>query len=135
VRGAKLPLEYMLAVLADENAPQARRDQMAAWAAPYCHPKLSSVVTSNTNVNYKGGGDILQIYAVPHRGRIADDGSITIDGQAVELSSIEPYAGTPGLPAPTDAPAPIEPPERLEVLEVDTSNVTVLRKRDDPSPV
>jgi hypothetical protein len=30
---------------------------------------------------------------------------------------------------------PIEPPERLEVLEVDTSNVTVLRKRDDPSPV
>lgn len=37
------PLEYMLKILADENANQARRDDMAKAAAPYCHPRLASV--------------------------------------------------------------------------------------------
>lgn len=37
-----LPLEYMLAVLRDETADAARRDDMARSAAPYLHPRLST---------------------------------------------------------------------------------------------
>jgi hypothetical protein len=37
------PLEYMLAVLRDENADTERRDEMAKAAAPYIHPRLSSI--------------------------------------------------------------------------------------------
>ena len=35
-----LPLDYMLAVIRDPNATQARRDKMAMAAAPYCHARL-----------------------------------------------------------------------------------------------
>lgn len=38
-----LPLEYMLKVMRDPRVKNARRDQMANWAAPYCHPRLTSV--------------------------------------------------------------------------------------------
>jgi hypothetical protein len=37
------PLEYMLAVLRDETVDPERRDEMAKAAAPYIHPRLSSV--------------------------------------------------------------------------------------------
>lgn len=37
------PLEYMLSVMRDQNASADRRDDMAKAAAPYVHPKLSSV--------------------------------------------------------------------------------------------
>jgi hypothetical protein len=36
------PLEYMLVVLRDESVEPDRRDRMAAAAAPYIHPRLSS---------------------------------------------------------------------------------------------
>jgi hypothetical protein len=35
-----LPLDYMLAVIRDQNATQHRRDKMAIAAAPYCHARL-----------------------------------------------------------------------------------------------
>jgi hypothetical protein len=38
-----LPLDYMLAVMRDPAVDQKRRDAMALGAAPYLHPKLSSV--------------------------------------------------------------------------------------------
>lgn len=40
------PLDYMLSVVADEEAPADRRDKMAIAAAPYVHPKAEA----------KGGG-------------------------------------------------------------------------------
>lgn len=43
------PLEYMLAVLRDAGAEQAMRFEAAKAAAPYCHPRLSSV-TMDANV-------------------------------------------------------------------------------------
>lgn len=49
------PLDYMLAILRDEDAPDERRDDMAKAAAPYVHPKLA---------------------AVDHRGKI--DGTFTV---------------------------------------------------------
>ena len=42
-RAAKLsPLDYMLAVMNDETAEEARRDRMAQAAAPYVHPKAEA---------------------------------------------------------------------------------------------
>jgi hypothetical protein len=38
-----LPLDYMLSVMSDANTDARRRDAMAVAAAPYLHPKLSSV--------------------------------------------------------------------------------------------
>lgn len=37
------PLEYMLKVMRDEKQPNDRRDEMAKYAAPYIHPKLTSI--------------------------------------------------------------------------------------------
>jgi hypothetical protein len=37
------PLTYMLQVLRDETQDHARRDDMAKAAAPYVHPRLSSI--------------------------------------------------------------------------------------------
>lgn len=37
------PLEFMLKVMRDEQAPKAERLDMAKAAAPYIHPRLSSV--------------------------------------------------------------------------------------------
>tara|TARA_R110002020_G_scaffold36894_35_gene111027 strand:- start:2534 stop:2887 length:354 start_codon:yes stop_codon:yes gene_type:complete len=43
------PLDYMLSVMRDEDAPPARRDEMAKAAAPYVHPKLASTQISGPN--------------------------------------------------------------------------------------
>lgn len=37
------PLDHMLTVLRDPNAPAERRDAMAKAAAPYCHRALKAV--------------------------------------------------------------------------------------------
>lgn len=42
------PLEYMLQVLRDDNADEARRLDAAKSAAPYMHPRLSTVDTTVT---------------------------------------------------------------------------------------
>jgi len=38
-----LPLQYMLKVMRNDKADPGRRDEMAKSAAPYLHPKLSSI--------------------------------------------------------------------------------------------
>jgi hypothetical protein len=40
---AVTPLAYMLSVMRDPEADSKRRDDMAKTAAPYVHPRLSSV--------------------------------------------------------------------------------------------
>jgi hypothetical protein len=127
----------MLSVLRDPECEQSRRDQMAIQAAPYLHPRLNAVATSNVP-GRDGGGDIniTQIFAVP-RGSVVDakTGLITTpDGAAVsDPPELRPFEGTPPLELAviTDQSAPLEPPERLPVIELDTSNVTVLRRRSD----
>jgi hypothetical protein len=41
--GGEMPLDYMLTVMRDPKVDAKRRDAMAMAAAPYLHPKLSSV--------------------------------------------------------------------------------------------
>jgi len=47
------PLEYMLGVMRDEEAPQPARLDAAKAAAPFVHPRLSAVELSGPN-----GGEI-----------------------------------------------------------------------------
>ena len=44
--GGEMPLEYMLRVMRDPNAPAKRRDEMAKAAAPFLHSKLASIESS-----------------------------------------------------------------------------------------
>jgi hypothetical protein len=61
VRGV-LPLDYMLSVMRDPNADLKRRDAMAMAAAPYLHPKLSSVdVSDKPALDGAGGQDDVSI--------------------------------------------------------------------------
>jgi predicted house-cleaning NTP pyrophosphatase (Maf/HAM1 superfamily) len=47
------PLDYMLQVMRDDQAPRERRDDMAKAAAPYVHPRLTSAeIKSDTTVRY-----------------------------------------------------------------------------------
>jgi hypothetical protein len=49
------PLQYMLRVMRDPEAPPARRDAMAVAAAPYVHSKLAQVDdTAQQNWNITG---------------------------------------------------------------------------------
>jgi hypothetical protein len=41
--GGEMPIDYMLRIIRDENAPDSRRDRMARAAAAYMHSKLSSI--------------------------------------------------------------------------------------------
>lgn len=43
LEGGESPLEYMLRVMRDSEAPLDRRDDMARAAAPYVHAKLAAV--------------------------------------------------------------------------------------------
>ena len=133
-----MPVEWMLAVLRDPQTEPQRRDRMAEIAAPYCHPRLAvtSVTTNANGRDYNGGGDIniVQIFSVPHGGRIGDDGTITLDGEVSELKSVSPYEPTPALSDQREKLAPLEPP--LPVVETEPAeNVTRLdafvRRRDD----
>lgn len=42
-KASQTPLEYMLKVMLDEGADIKRRDAMATAAAPYVHPRLTSI--------------------------------------------------------------------------------------------
>ena len=50
-----LPLNYMLTVMRNPNADEKRRDGMAMAAAPYLHPKLSSVDAKLSSASEKPG--------------------------------------------------------------------------------
>ena len=116
---------------------------MAIASAPYCHPRLAVVSTSAVpGRDHDGDINITQIYGIPRGARIDQTGAVmTIDGEAVELTTIEPFGPTPPLELTdqTAPPAPIEqPPERrLPVIEPGPDDGKVMRldtfksRRDD----
>jgi hypothetical protein len=52
------PLEYMLRIMRDEAAESTRRDDMAKAAAPYLHPRLSSIEHSGDNEAFRNAIDM-----------------------------------------------------------------------------
>ena len=47
--GGESPLACMLRVMRDEDASDARRDDMAKAAAPYCHNRLAAIEVSGSD--------------------------------------------------------------------------------------
>jgi len=85
------PLDYMLAVMRDPTASEARRDMMAKAAAPYRHPQLAAVAHRHTNAD---GSPILPtINLVIQQPRTP----------AVEANTAEAAPTTPLLPPPADS--------------------------------
>lgn len=60
------PLEFMLEILRDETQEKAARFEAAKHAAPYIHPKLSSIEASGP-----GGAPLSQVtfFQLPDNGR------------------------------------------------------------------
>ena len=52
------PLEYMLRIMRDEAAESTRRDDMAKAAAPYLHPRLSSVEHTGDTEEFRKAADM-----------------------------------------------------------------------------
>jgi hypothetical protein len=135
-----MPLEWMLAVMRDPNAEQSRRDEMAKCAAAFCHPRLGAVLNSGMMSGANGNVDVsVQVLTVP-RGAVFDakSGTVMIDGEVIsesELPKVTPFEPTHDwttTPSLTDQSE--RTPEPTPVVELDTSNVTVLRRRDDDPP-
>jgi hypothetical protein len=69
-----LPLDYMLSVMRDPAADDKRRDAMAMAAAPYLHPKLSSVDAKlSPAVPEPLPKKIEVVFVVPRRDHTRDD--------------------------------------------------------------
>jgi hypothetical protein len=126
----------MLRVLNDANADQARRDRMAESSAPFCHPRLGLVASTDAS-NSAGIIGTIHIISVP-RGAQWVDGRIVYDNGV----STPPPAFTPLQPTPDvlelPAPSAVEPdPRPLPVQpepEPDDGMVTPLaawRRRSD----
>ena len=52
------PLEYMLRIMRDEAAESTRRNDMAKAAAPYLHPRLSSVEHTGDTEEFRKAADM-----------------------------------------------------------------------------
>ena len=69
-----LPLDYMLSVMRDPVVDYKRRDAMAMAAAPYLHPKLSSVDARLSSASEKPGDvDRIQVTFVHAQPQGIDD--------------------------------------------------------------
>jgi hypothetical protein len=136
------PLDYMLAIVADANAAEHRRDDMAKASAAFVHPKLSAVATTDVA---NGGGRIcsITIVGVPHGAQFdASSGLIKYpDGLEISPPPFVPIAPTPALEltdqsTPRDlGPLPEPEPTPFPVLEAEPdgkiAQLARWRRRDD----
>ena len=99
-----LPLDYMLAMMRDDQIEPLRRDQMAIQCAPYIHPRLGAVLQASIP-----GRDIVEeaaaavnIVSIPRGGRIDPKTGVVT---APEIVPIEPYRVDPAARAERSARA------------------------------
>jgi hypothetical protein len=130
------PLDYMLAIVSDENAPEHRRDSMAVASAAFVHPKLSAVASVDAS-NAGNCITTIQFLAVPTGVFLTKEQIANPDLLLEHAVPFEP--GTPPTPALAELPAPVavEPEPASDPLPVepapDNGKVTPLaawRRRD-----
>jgi hypothetical protein len=121
----------MLAIIADENAAEHRRDEMARAAAAFVHPKLSAVASVD-GANGAGHIQTINIIAIPRGCQFDSVSGLIKYGDDLEAP---PPVFTPLLPTPDVVPAvdtdlcpqqpepPAQPqPEPLEVYEPESDD-------------
>jgi hypothetical protein len=82
--GQIMPLDLLLAVVRDPEAPRRERLQAAAIAAPYCHPKLTAHVVSYLDPAKLSDEELLRSIADLER----------------QIAAAEPSQAPPDNPAP-----------------------------------
>lgn len=130
------PLDHLLKTLNNPLIGAARKDKVAELLLPYLHPRLSATAMLNANGNNGNNNDTPNgppvILAIP-RGCFLSAEQVADPEQLVPHGvPLEPFAPTPdwtrtALIDKRDQPVV----ERLEVTEIDTSNVVRLGRRDD----
>ena len=129
IENGLLPLDYMLAMMRDDQIEPQRRDYMAIQCAPYIHPRLGAVLQASIPGRdmAEEAATAVNIISIPRGGRIDPKTGVVT---APEIVPVKPYESTPLLELSDQrAPEPVQEP--LPVIEIDTSNVTPLRRRDD----
>ena len=128
------PLDHMLATLNSPYTSQSRKDKAAAALLPFLHPRLSAVMTSSIGGQSDGnsGERPLIPYCVPRGSSIDLKTGEIIFPPGVEPEPLKPFTGTHDWTKTALTDQRPEPPvERLEVTEIDISNVVRLGRRDD----
>jgi hypothetical protein len=113
------PLAYMMSVLRDQNAEQARRDEMAKSAAPYVHPRLGMTAT----INPPSAGERINnitIISVPRGAQFCPESGLIRYDDGLECSPpvFTPFRPSPGIDEQPAPPAPVEPAPVVEPLPV-----------------
>jgi hypothetical protein len=67
------PLDYMLSVMNDDHADDARRDRMAIAAAPYVHPRVESQKLGKKDQQKQAAEKVASKYDVPSAPKLAVD--------------------------------------------------------------
>jgi len=98
-----LPLDYMLAVMRDPSASEARRDRMAIAAAKFCHPQISFIADQSRFASADFATQLDEAYR--RAGKV-------IDGRRLIVNEPEPSATKLTLP-PSVAAAPFSRPRRF----------------------
>ena len=92
------PLEYMLRIMRDEAAESTRRDDMAKAAAPYLHPRLSSVEHTGDTEEFRKAADMTDDELAAIIGRA----KLTRRIRFIEIPSSRNVEFHRGRPAPTE---------------------------------
>jgi hypothetical protein len=79
-----MPLDYMLEVMRDSGSDERRRDDLAKAAAPYIHPRLSSVEQKKPPLDLSKltDAELEQLRDIYRRARAASNGSDRDDAAA-----------------------------------------------------
>ncbi len=102
----KMPLEFMLSVLRDEDAPAKARMWAAVAAAPYCHAKPRPVAAN-------AGGVEVQVVHITHEERLAELHALGVETdnrRGVREPALPPQIPLPQTPPQPPAPALVAAP-------------------------
>jgi hypothetical protein len=128
-------LQHLLAVL-NSNAPDHRKDQVAAACLPYMHPRLNLSATSELN----GGGRIASIVVlgIPRGCQFNPQTQMVVyaDGTETDAPAFTPIAPTPAITDQTSAPPePERATDPLPVIEPEPGDniqqLAAWRRRSD----
>ena len=75
-----MPLDFLLRLMRDPRAPQAKRLEAAKAAAPFCHPKLNAIDAPPASTTEKPKVSIKVSFVDPPRWPDDDEGPATFPG-------------------------------------------------------
>ncbi len=112
------PLEFVLSVLRDEDAPTKERMWAARVALPYCHAKLRPVAAN-------AGGVEVQVVHITHEERLAELDALGVETdnrRGVREPALPPQIPPPQTPPQLPVPALVAAPVPCENRPIHRAN-------------